>query len=83
MPSSGGALLSCRTTPVAVASQIIVEANDTAQFVKVDDTLSALKVKKGEDAVIRVVTKMRREIACPMSPLFSDVKARRTVKMPR
>ncbi len=46
MPSSGGALLSCRTTPVAVASQIIVEANDTAQFVKVDDTLSALKVKK-------------------------------------
>ena len=27
--------------------------------------------------------KMRREIACPMSPLFSDVKARRTVKMPR
>ncbi|MCV5690010.1 hypothetical protein OFN32_37960, partial [Escherichia coli] len=34
--------LSCRTTPVAVASQIIVEANDAAQFVKVDDTLSAL-----------------------------------------
>lgn len=48
MPSSGGALLSCRTTPVAVASQIIVEANDTAQFVKVDDTLSALKVKKAK-----------------------------------
>lgn len=70
MPSSGGALLSCRTTPVAVASQIIVEANDTAQFVKVDDTLSALKVKKGEDAVIRVVTKNAQGNGVPNVPFI-------------
>ncbi|HBA8824486.1 TPA: RatA-like protein [Escherichia coli] len=70
MPSSGGALLSCRTTPVAVASQIIVEANDTAQFVKVDDTLSALKVKKGEDAVIRVVTKNAQGNSVPNVPFI-------------
>lgn len=70
MPSSGGALLSCRTTPVAVASQIIVEANDTAQFVKVDDTLSALKVKKGEDAVIRVVTKDAQGNSVPNVPFI-------------
>ncbi|HAG7621518.1 adhesion domain-containing protein [Escherichia coli] len=70
MPSSGGALLSCRTTPVAVASQIIVEANDTAQFVKVDDTLSALKVKKDEDAVIRVVTKNAQGNSVPNVPFI-------------
>ncbi|EFN8086254.1 RatA-like protein [Escherichia coli] len=62
--------LSCRTTPVAVASQIIVEANDAAQFVKVDDTLSALKVKKGEDAVIRVVTKDAQGNTVPNVPFI-------------
>ena len=40
------------------------------QFVKVDETLSALKRKKGDDAVIRVVTKMRREIVVPNVPFI-------------
>ncbi len=44
--SSNIGLLSCRATPVAVTSHIIVEANDATQFVKVDETLSALKRKK-------------------------------------
>lgn len=68
--SSNAGPLSCRTTPVAVASQIIVEANDAAQFVKVDDTLSALKVKKGEDAVIRVVTKDAQGNTVPNVPFI-------------
>ncbi|HIA3647162.1 TPA: adhesion domain-containing protein [Escherichia coli] len=69
MPSSIG-LLSCRATPVAVTSQIIVEANDSTQFVKVDETLSALKRKKGDDAVIRVVTKDAQGNVVPNVPFI-------------
>ncbi|MCV5665399.1 hypothetical protein OFN50_40875, partial [Escherichia coli] len=37
---------------------------------KVDDTLSALKVKKGEDAVIRVVTKDAQGNTVPNVPFI-------------
>nr|HEK5738209.1 RatA-like protein [Escherichia coli] len=69
MPGSIG-LLSCRDTPAATTSQIIVEANDATQFVKVDDTLSALKRKKGDDAVIRVVTKDAQGNVVPNVPFI-------------
>lgn len=51
------ALQTCRTTPAVVASQVSLEPADATQFVKVDDTLSAIKVKKGDEVVIRVTTK--------------------------
>lgn len=68
--SSSLGLLSCRATPVAVTSHIIVEANDATQFVKVDETLSALKRKKGDDAVIRVVTKDAQGNVVPNVPFI-------------
>ncbi|HCP0517483.1 adhesion domain-containing protein [Escherichia coli] len=51
------ALQTCRTTPAVIASQVSLEPADATQFVKVDDTLSAIKVKKGDEVVIRVTTK--------------------------
>ncbi|WP_137647650.1 adhesion domain-containing protein [Escherichia albertii] len=50
-------LQTCRTTPLTAASQIMLEAADPAQFVSIDSTLSAVKVKKGDEAVIRISTK--------------------------
>lgn len=63
-------LLTCRTTPLNAVSQIIVEANDATQFVNVDGNVSALKVKRGEDAVIRVVTKDAQGNAAANIPLI-------------
>lgn len=52
-----GVLQTCRTTPLATASQITLEAADPAQFVSIDSTLSAVKVQKGDSVPIRISTK--------------------------
>ncbi|HAM4368534.1 TPA: RatA-like protein [Escherichia coli] len=49
-----GVLQTCRTTPLATASQITLEAADPAQFVSIDSTLSAVKVQKGDSVPIRI-----------------------------
>lgn len=51
------ALQTCRTTPLATASQITLEAADPAQFVSIDSTLSAVKAKKGDEVSIRISTR--------------------------
>ncbi len=80
--SSSLGLLSGRVTPVAVTSHIIVEANDATQFVKVDETLSALKRKKGDDAVIRVVTKDAQGNVVPNVPFIIKREGYRQIARP-
>lgn len=47
-------LLTCQTTPVTTVSQILLEAADP---VTLDTTYNVVKAKKGEESVVRVITK--------------------------
>ena len=47
-------LLTCQTTPVTTVSQILLEAADPATL---DTTYNVVKAKKGEESVVRVITK--------------------------
>ncbi|MDO4359948.1 MAG: DUF823 domain-containing adhesin, partial [Escherichia coli] len=54
IPSATKELLTCQTTPIVKASQIVLEAADLTKF---DRMNNVVKVKKGEEAVLRVTTK--------------------------
>lgn len=54
IPSATKELLTCQTTPIVKASQIVLEAADPTKF---DRMNNVVKVKKGEEAVLRVTTK--------------------------
>ncbi|MDB6984375.1 DUF823 domain-containing adhesin, partial [Escherichia coli] len=54
IPSATKELLTCQTTPIVKASQIVLEAADPTKF---DSTNNVVKAKKGEEAVLRVTTK--------------------------
>ncbi|EPM2150122.1 adhesion domain-containing protein [Escherichia coli] len=54
IPSATKELLTCQTTPIVKASQIVLEAADPTKF---DSTNNVVKAKKGEEVVVRVTTK--------------------------
>ncbi|EEZ5964676.1 RatA-like protein [Escherichia coli O19] len=67
IPSATKELLTCQTTPIVKASQIVLEAADPTKF---DSTNNVVKAKKGEDAVIRVVTKNAQGNSVPNVPFI-------------